>query len=146
VLGFSFAAVLLGVASLARNRGGWARAGLLILALAASGLLLAFLTGIPAVDVIDGAPRTSARALSQHHVRGLVAIGFSVAATAAAVVAAVLARKRGGDFSRRSIAVVLAATLLSALALMWTGEAGGRINHPELQVPADRESGPAHPH
>jgi hypothetical protein len=145
VIGSAFAAVLLFVAWFLPVRDVWTRAGLLVLGLAMLGLVAAFFTGIPAVDVISGAPRTSGKALSQHHMRGLVAVAFAVMASVSGVVAFVLARKRG-SFSRRSVALVLVMTIGAAGGLVWTGEAGGRINHPELQRPGDLDSGPAHPH
>jgi hypothetical protein len=146
IYGSLFAAVLLLVASFTRAPDDWTRAGLLLLAIGVLGLVVAFLSGIPAVDVINGAPRTSGRALSQHHVRGLVAAGFAVIALAAGVTSSVLARRRGGSYSRRSVVVVACSAIALSAALAWTGQAGGRINHPELQEPADREGGRAHPH
>jgi hypothetical protein len=77
ILGSAFAFVLLAVASVSPARDGWARAGSLVLAIALFGVVAAFFSGDPAVDVVAGAPRTSAKALSDHHVRALVACAFS---------------------------------------------------------------------
>ena len=52
----------------------------------------------------------------------------------------------GGAFSRPLLIAVLVTSAVSAGALGWTGLAGGRINHPEVQAPGDREHGPARPH
>jgi hypothetical protein len=146
ILGSLFAALLFIVALSTRDRDGWARAGILTLAVSVLGLLLAFFSGDPAVHVIEGLPQTSARALSEHHVRGVVATIAAGLAAVAGVVSAAGAHNAGGSFSRRSLVMVLVATVAMAAILGWTGLAGGRINHRELQLPADRESGPAHPH
>lgn len=144
ILGTFAGAVLLTVALVARSREVWARAGLIALATAAVGALVAFLSGIGAADVVAGAARTSNAALEQHHLRATVA--SSLVGLAAIVGAIVFIRARGRRFTRPGIAVVLAVAILAAAALAWTGLAGGRINHPELQQPGDLEEGPAHHH
>jgi hypothetical protein len=145
VLGALFAAALLSVALFAPARDAWTRSGLLVLGLAVLGLAAAFLTGIPAVEVINGAPRTSGKALSQHHVRGLVATTFGALSVIIAVASFLRARKNG-SYSRASVLMLLVTALGTAASLIWTGQAGGRINHPELQEPGDLQDGPAHPH
>jgi hypothetical protein len=145
IMGALFALVLLVVAVLGNARDGFVWAALVVLGVSFVGLLVAFFTGDPALAVISGAPRTSATALSEHHVRALVASGLFVVVAAVGVTAAIFAR-RNGTFSRRSVLALLATTTLAGGALAWTGLAGGRINHPELQGPNDRSSGPAHPH
>jgi hypothetical protein len=145
ILGSVFAAVLLLAASFARARDAWARSGLLILGLAVLGVLAAFLSGIPAIEVISGDPRSSGKALSQHHIRGLVAVALTVLSSIVGIVSFVLARKHG-SYSRRSVVIVLLTAIGMAAAMIWTGQAGGRINHPELQESGDLEDGPAHPH
>jgi hypothetical protein len=134
------------VASISPARDAWVRAGSLILAIALFGVVAAFFSGDPAINVITGAPRTSAKALTDHHVRALVACGFSALGAVAVIGAIVSARRNRGSYSRRAVTIVMLAALPMTGALVWTGEAGGRINHPELQEPSDRESGPAHPH
>ena len=62
------------------------------------------------------------------------------------ILASLLTRRRGGSYSRGLLAVLLAVMIVSASVLCWTGLAGGRISHPELQLPGDRDTGPAHPH
>jgi hypothetical protein len=146
ILGSAVAAALLAAAALSRKPNGSARAALIALGISSVGVLAAFLSGSPALEVITGLPRTSGRALSQHHVRAVVATALAAAAALAGVVAALIARRRAGGYSRPSLIVVLVATVASTIALSWTGLAGGRINHPELQEPADREGGPARPH
>lgn len=146
VLGFFLTTIFLFASVVTKERDGWARAAMLTLAISMVGLILAFFSGDPALKVIDGQPRTSARALTQHHIRGVVAAGLCVITSVIAVVGTVRARKRGSPFSQNFLIVVLIAAALSATALTWTGQAGGRINHPELQAPEDKKEGPAHPH
>jgi hypothetical protein len=146
IVGSALALVLLTVALISPARDAWARAGSLVLAIALCGVVAAFFSGDPAVDVITGVPRTSAKALSEHHVRALVACAFSAPGTAAVIGATVSARRNQGAYSRRAVTMVMLATLAMMAALVWTGQAGGRINHPELQERLDQESGPAHPH
>ena len=139
-------AVLLAIALVARSRDTWVRAGFLALAAAVVGAAAAFFTGDPAVDVIAGMPQTSNRALSQHHTRASIASLLVCVAALASVVVFARARKRGGRFGRRAIAIVLVAVLAAAVALAWTGLAGGRVNHPELQHRGDLADGPVQHH
>jgi uncharacterized membrane protein len=146
ILGFFFVAVFLATALITNNRETWTRAALLTLVISFVGMIVAFFSGDPALKVIDGQPRTSGRALTQHHIRGLVASGLALVTIAIAIVTQMKSMKTGGSYSKKLITLLLVATFLSAAALAWTGEAGGRINHYELQQPADREGEPAHPH
>lgn len=146
VLGFLLATLFLLLAVITKRKNGWAQAGMLTLVLSFLGVVAAFFSGDPALHVISGQPGTSARALSQHHVRGLIASILSLVTVAIATLAILKARKAGGVYSRRLVIVLLIATGITAAAMAWTSLAGGRINHPELQEPADRQSGPAQLH
>jgi hypothetical protein len=147
ILADVFAALFFGLAFMREvERRTWVRAGWILLAIGSFGALSAFFTGEPALRVIDGEPHTSGRALSQHHVRALVAIGAASVAAIVGVVAMVLARRSGGIPSQRLLVILFVVTLGSAATLGWTGLAGGRIGHPELQLPGDRDAGPARPH
>jgi hypothetical protein len=146
VIGFFFAALFLIAALTMPDRDSWARGGMLIIGVSFLGMVLTFFSGDPALKVIDGQQRTSGSALSQHHIRGLVASAFALTTIVITVVAALKARRSGGAYSRTLLITVLISTLLSVGALAWTGQAGGRINHFELQDADDRKSEPAHPH
>jgi uncharacterized membrane protein len=146
ILGSFFAALFFAVAATRNSRDAWAGAGMVMLGIASLGALLAFLTGEPAAEVIKGQANTSGSALSEHHVRGVVAISTAGIAALIGVVALIRVRKRGGSYSRHLVTVLLVATLASAAAFSWTGLAGGRVSHPELQRPGDRDAGPAHSH
>lgn len=141
-----FAALFLAVSLVAKKeRAIWIRAAMLLLIISFVGVAAAFLSGSPALDVIEGQPRTSARALTAHHIAALAASIISGVAAIMTIVAFTL-RARRGDYPRWAIALLFAVTLAGAVSLAWTGLAGGRINHPELQEPGDREAGPALPH
>jgi uncharacterized membrane protein len=146
IIGAFVSAVLLTIALVARSRNAWMRAGLLALAATTGAILFAFLSGIPAVDTISGMPRTSNKALSQHHVRAIVAVVAGALAAIVGVIVFVRARRRGGGYGTGAVATLLVATIVSAAALAWTGLAGGRVNHPELQQPGALDGGPAHEH
>ena len=140
-----FAALFLAVGLVAHDRKGWIRAGILLLFVSFVGVAAAFLSGSPALTVISGAPRTSAKALTEHHIGALVATITAGIAMIITIVTVVLVRRRG-MYPRWAVATLLGVTIATAGSLAYTGLAGGRINHPELQKPGDRESGPAHPH
>jgi uncharacterized membrane protein len=146
ILSMFTAVVSFTIALLAKSRPVWARAGLIAVAIAVVGAATAFLSGILAQDVIDGMPRTSNKALSSHHVWAIVATSLVAIAAVISAVVFLRARKRGGVFDGSSIAVMLAAAIMAAAALAWTGLAGGRVNHPELQEPGDLDDGAVHPH
>lgn len=94
VLGFFLTTIFFIATIVSKERDGWARAALLTLAISMFGLILAFFSGDPALKVIDGQPQTSGRALTQHHVRGLVAAGLCVITSVIAVVGVVKTRKK----------------------------------------------------
>lgn len=141
----AFAALFLAVALVANERTTWMRAAIVLLLIFFAGVAFAFLSGSPALAVIEGEPRTSAIALTEHHIAALTATIVSGLVAGLTIVTYVVRRRRG-FYPRWSIAALLGGTLLAGGGLAWTGLAGGRINHPELQEPGDRESGPAHPH
>jgi hypothetical protein len=146
VLGMLLGSLLLLIAIRSRERASWVRAALLILTISFIAVVAAFFSGEPALQQIEGLPRTSGVALSEHHVRSVYGLALSGAAAVAAGVAVVLARKRSGEYSRPSLAILLGVCMSSSLALGWTSLAGGRINHPELQDASDRDQGSAHMH
>ena len=146
ILGYAAAAALALTALLGRDAQVWVRGATVAIALSFAAMAVAFFSGSPALDVISGQPRTSARALSEHHVRAIYGSVAGVVTGVLAAAAAIVAHRRGGAVSRPLVAAVFVASLVAAGALGWTGLAGGRINHPEVQESGDREGGPARPH
>ena len=84
-------------------------------------------------------PRACSRAGSSSRARG--STGGSPMRNVTIIVF-VRARRRGGAYGRGAVATLVVATIASAAALAWTGLAGGRVNHPELQQPGDLDDGP----
>ena len=146
ILASAFSALFFLIALRAERRDTWARAGMLLLGIACISAFAAYMTGDPASEVIEGLPHTSNRALSDHHVRAIVAVGAAMVAAVASICALIITTRNGGSYSRRLVLVLFALSALSAICLAWTGLAGGRISHPELQLPGDRQEGPAHHH
>lgn len=140
-----FAVGFLFLGLVTRERAGWVRAALFTLVVAFASAAAAFLSGSPALEVIEGMPRTSGKALMGHHVAAVVAVSAASIALVATIVVLVV-HKRRGFHPRWSIAILFAAMLIASGALVWTGSAGGRINHPEIQKPGDLDHGPARPH
>lgn len=145
ILGFFLSSLFLLLALVGREREGWMRAALVTLALAFLGGVVAFVTGTPALTAIDGMPRTSGKALTEHHVRAVIAAVVGTIAIIVGFAITLLARKYGA-YSSRGVLILLGSNLAAAATLGWTGLAGGRINHPEVQQAADREHGTARPH
>jgi hypothetical protein len=146
ILGAMLTVVFFAIALFGGNRDAWARAGMVTLAVSVVGMLLAFFSGTPAMHEIGGMAHTSHLALSEHHVRSLWSITLTSVADITWIVAAVVAWRRGGTYPRPMLSALLITTLLAAAALAITGNTGGRISHPELQGPTDKESGPTRPH
>lgn len=145
VLGPLFAAGFLLLALVTRDRDGWVRAAIVTLAASFAGAVAAYLSGSPAITDVASIPRTSGKALAEHHGLALIATVLVGMAAAAAIVALVVRRRRAAH-ATWMVAVVLACTLVAAGAMGLVGLAGGRINHPELQTDADRAGGPASTH
>lgn len=96
ILEFLLTALFFILALTSRWRDDWARAGMLTLTISMLGVLAAFLSGDPALDVIEGQPRTSAKAHSQHHVSGLIATVLAVITAIIATITFIRARKPEG--------------------------------------------------
>lgn len=145
ILGFGFSVILLLLALVGRERDGWVRAALVLLGLSFLGVIAAYLSGDPAVTALEDMPRTSNLALEAHH--DAAVLGTTACGLALAVVVVVAALHRHlGVYSRRSVLVLLASTLVAGGAMARTGLAGGRINHPEIQHAEDRGGEPVHEH
>jgi uncharacterized membrane protein len=145
IFAMGFAALFLAIALTGADRTAWMRAAIVLLTISFVGVVAAFFTGEPALEVIAGRPRTSGKALEAHHVASVFAIIMAGLTLVVTTVAIVLHRRRG-QYPRWSVIALLATALVTAVGLGWTGLAGGRINHPELQEAGDLDSGPAHPH
>lgn len=142
----AFAAILLSIAMKRVDRDGWVYAGLVLLGISVAGTVAAFLTGIPAVDVITGAPHTSGKALSEHHLRGTIAAGTAALCAVVGTALVLRSRRRNEPFSLVTMGLLLGMSVLQTASLGWAAQAGGRISHPELQEPDDLAHGPAGPH
>ncbi|HVY29856.1 MAG TPA: hypothetical protein VHB79_25025 [Polyangiaceae bacterium] len=143
--GATFAAVLFLCAALTIERENWVHAGLVILSISVFGAIAAFLSGVPAVDAVMSAPRASGKALSQHYLRATMASGFVLLSAVAGTTAFLHGRGRDEPFSRRTIVVLMVTSAIQALVIAWTAQAGGRINHLELQEAQDLQQGLAPP-
>ncbi len=141
IFAMGFAALFLAVASISGHRAVWMRAAMVLLVISFVGVASAFLSGSPALEVIEGQPRTSARALTDHHIAALVAtiVSGMVVATISTTYAV---RRRRDTYSRWTVA----AHRCSGRVARVGGARGRAYQSPELQEPQDRTSGPAHPH
>ena len=78
ILGTALASLLLLIALHSRDRQAWAHCSLLVLAISVAGGVAAFFSGDPALNAVDGMPRTSGHALQQHHILAVVAGSLAV--------------------------------------------------------------------
>jgi LPXTG-motif cell wall-anchored protein len=69
------------------------------------------------LTAIEGMPRTSGRALQQHHVLAMVAIVLVGITALAALAIVFITRKRKTPYSRGSLTILLGATIASSVAL-----------------------------
>jgi hypothetical protein len=145
ILAFAFATLFFLMALKDSGRVAWTLPGMVMLGIASLGAFVAYMTGDPAVDTIKGIPHTSNHALSEHHVRATIAVTIAGMSAVIGIVAMYLFTK-SGTYSRRVVLVLVIASLASTATLGWTGLAGGRIGHTELQLPGDKAGGPVHEH
>jgi len=115
-----------------RRESGVERTGLLLLVALALTAPVAYLTGEPAEDALYGIDGVSGPALEEHEESAEYALVLTLAAGAAALVALVLARRRGSPPVVLRIAA-LALALLSIVVLARTANLGGHVHHPELR-------------
>lgn len=132
VLGTIFAALLLIVALILRNRT-LVRTSLAVFVIAALVTVPVYLTGEGAEEAIEGGPGIAAESvIEQHESMGLIALIAVAVLGLLALVA--LWSARGETAIPRWIgpSVLIVAIVVSGL-FVWTATLGGQINHPEIR-------------
>lgn len=113
-----------------RDRGVWT-AGVAVLALSAMGAAAAQLTGEPAEEVVEDLAGVDPDVVEEHEERAKIATIASVAVGVVALGAWFVGRRRDA-IPVGFVGGTLAAAVVSAGLMAWTGNAGGKIRHPEI--------------
>lgn len=113
-----------------RDRGVWT-AGVAVLALSAAGAGAAQLTGEPAEEVVEDLAGFDETLVEEHEERAKIATIGSVTVGVVAL-GAWFAGRRKAAIPTAYVGGVLAVALVSAGLMAWTGNAGGKIRHPEI--------------
>ncbi len=136
VLGFVFSVGLLLLGFLMRSVD-VKRAALLGMVLSALFGVVAFLTGEPAEEIVEGLPTVSGEFLEQHESMGKVAMYGGVGAGLLALLALVLSARRAEVLRVWGVIGLVVGIAASGL-FGYTAFLGGKVNHPELRggIPA----------
>ncbi|MCC6557563.1 MAG: hypothetical protein IT372_31815 [Polyangiaceae bacterium] len=143
IVGAALAIPLLGLALLRGADRGALRAAALVLVLSGAGALLSLWSGEPAEEMVEHLPGISEAAIEAHEERAEVAAALAVIAALAGAGAVYLVERRKMA-PGAPVLGALAAALLSAGAMAWTGASGGAIRHPEIGGAAASAAGEGH--
>ena len=132
IVGVVFAIPLLLLGWLLR-RDDFSRAGLLLVVLAGILTIPAFLTGESAEDVVERLPKVSAAVIERHEEAAKVALGL-MGATAILGAIGLVAGFMKKNVLRVLVPLTLLACLVSTVALAWTNNLGGQIQHSEIRT------------
>ncbi|MCL6624506.1 MAG: hypothetical protein K6T17_07830, partial [Fimbriimonadales bacterium] len=131
VLGFMFSVMLLLLGFLMRSVD-VKRAALLGMVLSALFGVVAFLTGEPAEEIVEGLPTVSREFLEQHESMGKIAMYGGVGAGLVALIALFFQRRRVEVLRVWGVIGLVVGIAASGL-FGYTAFLGGKVNHPELR-------------
>lgn len=130
IVGVVFAIPLLVLGWLLR-REDFSRAGLLLVVLAGILTIPAFFTGKSAEDVVERLPKVSAAVIERHEEAAELALGL-MGATAILGAIGLVAGFLKKNLLRVFVPLTLLLCLVSTVALGWTNNLGGQIQHSEI--------------
>lgn len=107
------------------------RTALVFTALVGVSAVLAFVTGEPAEEIVEGLPGITDAAIHEHEEAADRALWIGIAAGVAALGTLFVGRKRPVKRSALLPSLVLTAVLVAAMA--WTAHLGGLIHRPEMR-------------
>lgn len=128
IIGVPVAALVLGW-GIIRNKPDVARVGLGVLAMVAASVLLAYLTGEPAEEVVESY-NVDEEYIHAHEDFGTITTWLTGALAVLALGVLLAVRK---TYRRGLAMLVLIAVLPVSGMLAWTGHLGGEIRHPEIR-------------
>lgn len=133
IIGAFLALPLLLIALWRRTELGALLGAVLVLALAASGAVVADQTGEGAEHEVEELPGVSETLIHEHEERAEIAMPISLV-TAVAGLGLLAWSWRRGETPRMGAGGLLVAATVSAGAMAWTGWAGGQIRHTEIRA------------
>lgn len=132
IVGLGIALLLLLLAEVWRDSG-LARAGWIVLAVAAALAIPAYLTGEPAEEAIEHLPGVVEDLIETHEERALIALIITILGGILGLASLWTAYARGRTPRLLALATLLV-VLVGAGTMAWTGNAGGKIRHPEIRA------------
>lgn len=132
IVGAVFSVALVALALFMPKERGALRAAVLLLVLTGGGAVAAQLTGEPAEEVVEELAGVDESQIHEHEERAEAALVISLI-TAALGIGVLVMNERKGAVPAAASGLLLVASLASAGAMGWTGQAGGPIRHSEIR-------------
>ncbi|HEX2639915.1 MAG TPA: hypothetical protein VHL50_05060 [Pyrinomonadaceae bacterium] len=129
----SFAAVLLLAYGAIRKSDEVMRVGLVALVLTALVAIPVYLTGEPSEDIVEKLPGVSEAFMEEHEDAGKLALIAAIVTGAVSLVSIFLAG-RGQKVGKAFVWISIALSLVTAAAMVRTGNLGGQIRHTEIRA------------
>ncbi len=133
ILGFGFGAILIVVGLWQRREKGITVAAAAVLLVAALGSLIAVSSGEDAEGLVEGLNGITHERIHEHEERAEVANYAAIVTGLAAIGLLVMALRRSFETPAWAWAILLVLVLITTGLMVWAGDAGGKIHHPETR-------------
>jgi len=133
IVGYFFSIFLIMTSYYFRSQEGVIISAVLVMVISALGALAAYFSGSPSIKQIAGLPGVGHKYINIHYKRARIAALFSCISGVIAIACGIIIVKTCAPVPAYCYALMLISSLTTSFAMVFTGNAGGKIRHQEVR-------------
>ena len=134
IVGYFFSIFLITTSFYFRSQEGVIISAVLVMVISALGALAACFSGSPSIKQIAGLPGVGHKYISMHYSRAKIAVLFSCISGVIAVACGTVIIVSAAPVPIYCYALMMISSLITSFAMVFTGNAGGKIRHQEVRA------------
>lgn len=139
IVGYFFSIFLITTSFYFRSQEGVIISAVLVMVISALGALAAYFSGSPSIKLIAGLPGVGHKHISIHYRRAKIAVLFSCLSGVIAAACGAVIIISAAPVPIYCYALLMISSLITSFAMVFTGNAGGKIRHQEVRGEEKRQ-------
>ena len=133
IVGYFFSIFLITTSLYFRSQEGVIISAVLVMVISALGALAAYFSGSPSIKQIAGLPGVGHKYINIHYTRAKIAVLFSCLSGLTAITCGIIIIRTDAPVPAYCYALMMISSLITSFAMVFTGNAGGKIRHQEVR-------------